>query len=545
MQQQSLVRACGAGVVTAVAGVLLPRWVPQLAFEPTGQYWLIRVAFLRGLGGVFAVAFAVALFQNKALVGDKGITPARDYLLRVQRYGFGGDWRQAARRVPTLFWLLPREAALDPWLDRTAALGLFLSLVVMMLGAANVPIMLSLWVLYHTLVNVGQHWYGFGWESQLLETAFLAAFAVPFLSLRPFPSGSPPSPLIPWLYRWLGFRVMFGESGAGLIKIKGDAVWKNLTAMDYHYETQPLPNPTSYLLHQTPKMIHRFETAVNHVVELAASWLMLAPMRSLRMIGGGTQALFQLAIIISGNLSFLNYLTILPFIWCFDDTAFAWMFPEVASLGLAASAAAAPLGWSSTAQLAAGWFLVGLVSYLSRPVVRNMAAKKQAMNRTFEPLRLVNTYGAFGSVSKIRPEIIIMGAFQYEDENTAWREYEFRSKPGPLHQRLPWISPYHRRLDWCLWIAALGPRRFSAWFPRLLLKLVENDAEVSKLFKTNPFATSEGPRYIKADLYRYSFTKLGSEESKKGQVWTRELIGSYWRITTREGLLDTISRQAG
>ncbi|CAN0430678.1 unnamed protein product, partial [Ectocarpus sp. 8 AP-2014] len=159
--------------------------------------------------------------------------------------------------------------------------------------------------------------YGFGWENQLLETAFLAAFAVPFLSLQPFPATCPPPAVIPWLYKWLAFRIMF--AGAGLIKIRGDKVWKDLTAMDYHYETQPLPNPISYFLHQAPKKFHRFETAMNHIVELGASWLLLAPVRALSLLGGGIQTGFQLAIIISGNLSFLNYLTILPFIWCFDD----------------------------------------------------------------------------------------------------------------------------------------------------------------------------------------------------------------------------------
>eukprot|EP00752_Nemacystus_decipiens_P005434 g4925.t1 len=541
MQQQSLGRACAVGAATAVAGVGVPRLVPALrdlpvlaSREPV-SYWLTRSLFLRCLGGVFAVAFSVALRQNPALIGDQGITPARDYLKRILKNGFGGDIRAAAKRLPTLLWFLPPEAALDPWLKRTAAAGLALSLLIMVLGAANVPIIFVLWVLYHTLANVGQHWYGFGWENQLLETAFLAAFAVPLLSLHPFAPACPPPAVIPWLYKWLAFRIMFG---AGLIKIRGDKAWKDLTAMDYHYETQPLPNPISYFLHHAPKKFHRFETAVNHVVELGASWLLLAPVRLLCMLGGGIQTAFQLAIIVSGNLSFLNYLTILPFIWCFDDRSLAWMFPGAARsvTSAAASAAAAP----SVVRSGVSWFVVGLVGCLSAPVVRNMASKKQSMNRAFEPLRIVNTYGAFGSISKVRPEIIIKGALEYDGENTAWREYEFRSKPGPLSRPLPWVSPYHRRLDWCLWIAALGHRRFSGWFPRFLLKLVDNDREVSKLMKTNPFLGSSPPKYVKADMYRYHFTKPGSEESKKGQVWTRQRIGSFWGTTGRDGLVEAI-----
>ncbi|CAM9322641.1 unnamed protein product, partial [Hapterophycus canaliculatus] len=329
--------------------------------------------------------------------------------------------------------------------------------------------------------------YGFGWENQLLETAFLSAFAVPLLSLRPFPPACPPPAVVPWLYKWLAFRIMFGtyRERAGLIKVRGDKVWKDLTAMNYHYETQPLPNPISYFLHQAPEKLHRFETIVNHVVELGASWLLLSPVRALCMLGGLLQTGFQLAIIVSGNLSFLNYLTILPFIWCFDDrqvrnpSRFPWAFPGAAQRAAAAAVSVAPA--PSTLRSAASWFLVGLVGCLSAPVVRNMASKKQSMNRAFEPLRIVNTYGAFGSVSKSRPEIIIKGALEYDGEKTAWREYEFRSKPGPLSRSLPWVSPYHRRLDWCLWIAALAHRRHSAWFPRFLLKLVDNDLEVSRL----------------------------------------------------------------
>ncbi|CAM9481147.1 unnamed protein product [Ectocarpus sp. 4 AP-2014] len=565
MQQQPLGRACAVGVATAMAGVLIPRSMPQLSALPAlasaepSSYWLTRSLFLRCLGGVFSVAFSVALRQNPALIGDHGVTPARDYLKRVLRNGFRGDRRAAAKRLPTLFWLLPPEAALDPWLKRTAAIGLSLSILVTLLGAANLPIILALWVLYHTLANVGQHWqvYGFGWESQLLETAFLTAFAVPVLSLQPFPAACPPPAVIPWLYKWLAFRIMFGafqRSEGGAPSIRGDKVWKDLTATDYHYETQPLPNPISYFLHQAPKKFHRFETAMNHIVELGASWLLLAPVRALSLLGGGIQTGFQLAIIISGNLSFLNYLTILPFIWCFDDRrgsdldviwalgwALAWLFPGAArSVAEAASVGVTP----PTIRSFASWFLVGVVGCLSAPVVRNMASKKQSMNRAFEPLRIVNTYGAFGSISKARPEIIIKGALEYDGENTAWREYEFRSKPGPLSRSLPWVSPYHRRLDWCLWIAALGHRRFSAWFPRLLLKLVDNDPEVSKLMKTNPFLGKEPPKYIKADMYRYRFTKLGSEESKRGQVWTREIIGSYWGITSRDGLVEAIGRNS-
>ncbi|KAJ1429329.1 lipase maturation factor-domain-containing protein, partial [Ochromonadaceae sp. CCMP2298] len=287
----------------------------------TDSYWLTRILFLRCLGLLYATAFLVALLQNEALIGENGLTPATTFL--SQRPSDASTY-QLISQQPTLFWILP-PTTLN--LHICAGTGLTLSLLMSIQGAANMPLLFLLWALYFSIVSVGQTWYSFGWESQLLETGFLAMISAPLLSLSRF---STPTPwVLVWGSRWLLFRIMIG---AGMIKIRGDECWTLLTCMDYFFETQPIPNPLSLYLHFSP--LHRVETAANHVVELLMPPLLLLPHRRLRFLGGGVQILFQFVLILSGNLSFLNWLTALPALLCFDDRALSLvpLFPGLGAL---------------------------------------------------------------------------------------------------------------------------------------------------------------------------------------------------------------------
>ena len=310
------------------------------------SYSYTRIVFLRYIGAIYFVAFLCAYTQNTGLIGDDGLTPARPYLEQVLHRSCGGDRWRCMQSSPTLLWYMVDFGSTggggedhgglgmsgDAALDAVAVAGLALSGLVVVLGAANVPVMAALWALYTSLVNVGQTWYGFGWESQLLETGFLAIWLCPWLFLFPRirkengeeeAEAAPPSRfVVAWAYRWLLFRIMLG---AGLIKIRGDQCWRDLTCMDYHYETQPVPNPLSPAFHASPWWWHRAETLGNHVVELLLPWLLLLG-RDARLWGGIFQAAFQGVLICSGNLSFLNWLTIAPAIWCFDDASLQWCF---------------------------------------------------------------------------------------------------------------------------------------------------------------------------------------------------------------------------
>src|SRR5689334_4334921 len=288
----------------------------QKFFAKGNEYWLTRFVILRLLGFVYATAFLVAVVQLVPLIGEKGLTPARGYLWVI--HGYYGSRHMAMLHVPTLFWF----GVSDLGLRIFSWVGLALSVVVLA-GYANAVLLALLWGIYMSIVHIGNIWYGYGWEIQLLETGFLSIFLCPLLDGRPFPKARPPI-LVLWLFRWLGFRIMVG---AGLIKLRGDDCWRDLTCLYYHYETQPIPNPISRLLHFLPHWVHNLEVLWNHFVELVVPWFSFGP-RTARHVAGLLLVLFQLILIISGNLSFLNYLTIIPFLACFDDTLWRRVLPK-------------------------------------------------------------------------------------------------------------------------------------------------------------------------------------------------------------------------
>src|SRR6266566_2454565 len=288
----------------------------QKLFALGNSYWLTRFVILRLLGFVYAVAFLVAAQQLVPLIGEHGLTPANHFLASVQTQL--GSRTAGILRVPTLFWL----GISDHGMLIFAWVGFALALVVLG-GYANAILLVILWVMYMSIVHIGQIWYGYGWEIQLLETGFLSIFLCPLLDGRPFPKSRPPI-LVFWLFRWLGFRIMIG---AGLIKLRGDPCWRDLTCLAYHYETQPIPSPISRYLHFAPLWVHKFETAWNHFIELVLPWFSFGP-RSARHIAGVLLVTFPIFLIVSGNLSFLNYLTIIPFLACFDDTFLRHFLPR-------------------------------------------------------------------------------------------------------------------------------------------------------------------------------------------------------------------------
>ncbi len=385
-------------------------------FARGNSYWLTRFVILRLLGFVYAVAFLVAAQQLVPLIGEHGLTPANHFLASIHTQ-LGSDMA-GMLRVPTLFWL----GISDHSLSIFAWVGFALSLVVVG-GYANAILLVILWMMYMSIVHVGQIWYGYGWEIQLLETGFLSIFLCPLVDGRPFPKCRPPL-LVFWLFRWLGFRIMIG---AGLIKLRGDPCWRDLTCLYYHYETQPIPNPLSRYLHFAPHWFHQFATAWNHFIELIVPWFSFGP-RSARHIAGVLLVSFQIVLIISGNLSFLNYVTIIPFLACFDDTFLRRVLPaRLVRRAERAAQQSEPSRINNTIAIA----LSILVMYLSAAPVLNLVSGRQLMNYSYDPLDLVNTYGAFGAVGRERPEIIFEGT---EDASitadTKWKEYQFKAKPS-------------------------------------------------------------------------------------------------------------------
>lgn len=473
------------------------------------SYVLTRFVLLRLLGVVYAVAFLVLIQQQEPLIGPDGILPADRFLARV--VASVGSTDAAARELPTLFWL----DVSAPARHAAAWAGFALALAVVG-GATNALVQLALWALYLSFVQIGQLFYGYGWETQLCETGFLAIFLCPVRTIGPF--ASPPPPSVVWLQRWLIARIMLG---AGLIKLRGDPCWRELTCLVWHYETQPVPNPLSWWLNAQPRWFHVAGTAFNHVVELGAPWLMLLGRWGNR-IAGGLFVLFQLILIASGNLSFLNWLTIVPALACVDDAVWRCLLPRAWCAAAAAATARAP----SRPQRAFAAGLVVLVAWLSLGPVTNLLSPRQAMNRSFDRLHLVNTYGAFGSVGRERDEIVLEGTDDpAPGADTVWRAYEFPCKPGDPMRHPCLISPYHYRLDWQIWFAAMSTIDREPWLVRLVVKLLRGDGDVKPLLAVDPFP-DRPPRFVRATLWRYAFTRPGDGNPA---WWRRTRVGEYLR----------------
>jgi hypothetical protein len=318
------------------------------------------------------------------------------------------------------------------------------------------------------------------------------------------------------LFRWLIFRLMLG---AGLIKIRGDEVWRNGTALYYHFETQPIPGPLSRWFHFLPRIMLKIGVWFNWLAELIAPFFVFWP-RLARHIAGVVIVLLQITLILSGNLSFLNWLSIVPALACFDDGFWSRLLPKRL---VRKSQAATERAEESKAMRITAWVATAIVALLSIQPVVNMLSPKQIMNTSFNPLDLVNTYGAFGSVGTERLNVIFEGTMEDSTDHDQWKPYIYKGLPVLLDKRPPQIAPYQLRLDWQMWFAAMSTVDEYPWTVHLLWKLLNNDPSATTLFASNPFA-DKPPRYIRAVLYRYRFAKPGNPARV---WWTRERV-SLW-----------------
>ncbi|HXB94981.1 MAG TPA: lipase maturation factor family protein, partial [Puia sp.] len=259
----------------------------------------------------------------------------------------------------------------------------------------------------------------------------------------------------------------------------------------------------------------------NWVAELVAPWFVFWP-RLARHIAGVVIVLLQLILIFSGNLSFLNWLTILPAIACFDDGFLGRILPRrLVRKAAAANTAARP---SRPMQVTA-WVVTVIIGLLSIQPVFNMLSPNQIMNTSYDPLNLVNTYGAFGSVGTERMNVVFEGTTDSLPNDSAdWKAYPYKGLPVALGRRPPQVAPYQLRLDWQMWFASMSTPDEYPWTLTLVAKLLHNDPGTLSLFAGNPFP-DKPPRYVRAVLYRYRFAPPGDPQHR---WWTRERIGEPW-----------------
>ena len=308
--------------------------------------------------------------------------------------------------------------------------------------------------------------------------------------------------------------------GAGLIKLRGDAVWRTATALHYHFETQPIPGPLSQWFHFLPHTGLKIGVWFNHIAEVVAPLFVFWP-RVARHIAGVVIVLFQFTIILSGNLSFLNWLTILPALACFDDGFWSRLLPKRL---VRKAEAAAERAEESKPMRTLAWVVTVIIVLLSfRPAI-NMLSPGQIMNTSFDPLDLVNTYGAFGTVGQERLNVVFEGTMDEDtSDNANWKPYIYKGLPVLLDKRPPHIAPYQLRLDWQMWFASMSSPDEYPWTVNLVWKLLHNDPGTLSLFAGNPFP-EKPPKYVRAVLYRYRFARPGNSQ---GLYWNRERVGIW------------------
>jgi hypothetical protein len=447
-----------------------------------------RQVLQRGTAALYLVAFASTFAQFPALLGDRGLLPVRDYL------------RYAGRRLPTIF----RWHYSDRMLRTVCVVGILIAgTLVVGLPQAGPPWLplvafLVLWALYLSIVTVGQTFYSFGWESLLLE----AGFVVAFLGSNEV---APPLLVIVFL-RWLVFRLEFG---AGMIKMRGGREWRDLTALMYHHETQPMPNPLSRFAHLLPPWVHRLEVLGNHFAQLVVPFFLFAP-QPVASIAALIILATQAWLVLTGNFAWLNWLSIVLATSALGDVVVHALLPAWPAEH---DYAPTPLWFTILVIAVVAWLTV-----LSFFPARNLLSRRQLMNSSFNRFHLVNTYGAFGSVTKHRDEIEIEGTLAEDPTEDDWVAYAFKGKPGDPRRVPAQFAPYHLRLDWLMWFLALGSPG-GGWFRALLGRLLEADRPTLKLLAGDPFDGAR-PRWVRARIVRYRFATR-AERRETGMWWMR------------------------
>jgi hypothetical protein len=267
-----------------------------------------------------------------------------------------------------------------------------------------------------------------------------------------------------------------------------------------------------------PRPIHRLEVVGNFVAQLILPFGLFLP-QPVASVGAILMIATQLYLVVSGNYAWLNWLTILAVTAAVSDAVVPDGLLAVLGLNIPAAAFGATPSWFTVATVA----VTAVVLVLSWYPVRNMASPGQAMNASFDPFHLVNTYGAFGTVGRTRDEVVIEGTSGDPLDEHGWREYRFRAKPGDPARLSRQIAPYHLRLDWLMWFIPLSPFYAQGWFAPFLMRLLEGDGATLRLLGRNPFP-DRPPVYVRARLFRYRYTNW-REWRESHAWWVRTLVG--------------------
>ena len=464
--------------------------------EPS-EYSHAALVFTRVLSFIYLLAFASIGTQVRGLIGEEGILPITTFLANIQKQiGVAGFWR-----LPTLFWLDSSDLALLTVCWGGVALSA-ISIIAKPFSNWQRTVFAILWLYYLSLVAAGQMFMGFQWDFLLLETGFLAIFLKPARGRV-------------WLFHLLLFRLMF-ESGAVKL-LSHDPSWANLTALDVHFQTQPLPNLVVWFVHQLPSVLHKAATGTMFVIELPVPFLILGP-RRVKQFAGLAFILLQTLIFLTGNYTFFNILTAALCLLLFDDTFFRSCYQRLKRK--LKPVKPVPVSHPTTRVVSAAIVSLSVISLLGvfAPLPKELAS----LETWASSIGIVNRYGLFAVMTVNRPEIQIEGSLDGEH----WLEYKFRHKPGPLDRAPSWVAPFQPRLDWQMWFAAVSGARQTPWLVPLVLRTLEASKPVLALYESRPFGPNP-PKYVRALLYDYKFTTF-TERRQTGNYWKRELKGVYF-----------------
>ncbi len=474
----------------------------------TDDYRSVRWLFLRGLGLSHLVAFASLRAQVRGLYGSRGIAPVAELLEQARAEQV--RWRE----LPSVFWL----GASDRTLVRSSDAGILLS-ASLLFNVAPRASLTALWALYLSFVSVGGEFLSYQWDALLLETTLHALLVAP-PGLRPrLGRDEPPLPAV-LLLRWLVFRL---NRQSGLAKISsGDRTWRDRSACEYHFETQPLPTRLAWHVHHLPRRWLHLATRAVLACELYAPFLAFAP-RTVRRAGSWLLGTLQAAIAATGNYAFFNLLSGTLALWLLDDSLLPRRL-QGRSPGPRRSGRVRQLVTAVASCLAFG---ISAAQHVLRYGRRKLPkAVKQGLYE-LQPLASLNVYGLFSVMTTSRPEIVIEGS----QDGSTWREYEFRYKPGRLTAPPRWVAPHQPRLDWQMWFAALAPA--PPWFVRFLQRLLQGSPDVLELLAKTPFENAP-PKYVRAMIYDYRMTSLEAR-ARTGEWWQRDHRQLYFPAVTLQG----------
>ncbi len=479
------------------------------------RFVLSRWLFLKLLAVIYFIAFGSLLPQIHGLIGVEGLLPIHLYLQRA--FELWGT--EAYYQLPTLLWIHPS----DTFLIGLCWLGVILSAVALTTSVAPATIFGILWVLYLSLTIAGQEFLSFQWDVLLLEAGLLAVLYCPFGLHKTSIYKKSPAAAARWLIWGLAFKLTLLSGATKLLS--GDPTWRNFSALQYHYETQPLPTWISWYLHNTADWFGVMSVALMFAIEIAVPFIIVFPptFRKTRTVGCVLLCVLQVVIALSGNYGFFNLLTLVLYLSLLDDYTLRKLLPHSLSKISAPHPAdeqrvLRPSGYA----LGATIFIVAVLSALTfaREIVppNQMPAWTLTATRWIAPTRSINSYGLFRTMTTERQEIIMEGSL----DGSEWKEYSFKWKPGNRSARPTFMQPYMPRLDWQMWFAALSPQDNAHWLFPLAEHVLDDNTTTLALLGHNPFP-EQPPHFVRFLLYRYRFST--PQEGTEVRWWTRELIG--------------------